>query len=156
MLQQNPLRMDYFRKYQEIVADYNLEKDRGTIEATFAQLMALYDSLDEEEQRHVREGLSEPELTLYDLLSGEKKLTNAQRDQLKSASRSLLMEISRVLATTGQWLETQQTQAEVETAILDHLFGVLPTPPFDDEDKQRVARRIYNHVASGYGSPASV
>ena len=37
MLAQNPLRMDYYRKYAEIVADYNREKDRVTIEETFAQ-----------------------------------------------------------------------------------------------------------------------
>src|SRR5438128_1218958 len=28
MLQQNPQRMDYYRKYSEIIADYNREKDR--------------------------------------------------------------------------------------------------------------------------------
>ncbi|MCX6910299.1 MAG: type I restriction endonuclease subunit R, partial [Verrucomicrobia bacterium] len=31
MLQQNPLRMDYYKKYSEIIADYNREKDRVTI-----------------------------------------------------------------------------------------------------------------------------
>ena len=36
MLARNPMRMDYSEKYQEIVADYNREKDRTTIEETFA------------------------------------------------------------------------------------------------------------------------
>ena len=35
MLAINPLRMDYQQKYEEIVADYNREKDRVTIEETF-------------------------------------------------------------------------------------------------------------------------
>ncbi len=35
------MRMDYYKKYQEIVADYNREKDRTTVEATFGQLVAL-------------------------------------------------------------------------------------------------------------------
>ena len=35
MLARNPLRMDFQRKYEEIVADYNREKDRTTIEETF-------------------------------------------------------------------------------------------------------------------------
>jgi len=30
--------MDYYRKYSEIVADYNRAKDRVTIEETFAKL----------------------------------------------------------------------------------------------------------------------
>ena len=42
MLARNPMRMDYCKKYQEIIADYNREKDRSTVEATFAQqLVAL-------------------------------------------------------------------------------------------------------------------
>jgi hypothetical protein len=36
MLARNPLRMDYYKKYQEIIADYNREKDRVTVEETFA------------------------------------------------------------------------------------------------------------------------
>ena len=42
MLAQNPQRMDYYKKYQEIIADYNREKDRVTIEETFAQPCGLH------------------------------------------------------------------------------------------------------------------
>ena len=48
MLARNPQRMDYQRKYEEIVADYNREKDRTTIEETFRRLVELVNSLDEE------------------------------------------------------------------------------------------------------------
>jgi len=41
MLAANPLRMDYYKKYQEIIADYNRDKDRITIEETFARVMDL-------------------------------------------------------------------------------------------------------------------
>jgi hypothetical protein len=30
--------MDYYKKYQDIIADYNREKDRVTVEETFAKL----------------------------------------------------------------------------------------------------------------------
>ena len=46
MLQRNPQRMDYYKKYSEIIADYNREKDRVTIEETFAKLVELAKSLD--------------------------------------------------------------------------------------------------------------
>jgi type I restriction enzyme R subunit len=46
MLAHNPMRMDYYKKYQEIIADYNREKERATVEATFAQLVALAATLD--------------------------------------------------------------------------------------------------------------
>ena len=48
MLARNPLRMDYYKKYSEIIADYNREKDRVTIEETFAQLVDFMSSLDAE------------------------------------------------------------------------------------------------------------
>jgi type I restriction enzyme R subunit len=59
MLQFNPQRMDYYKRYSEIVADYNREKDRVTIEETFARLVDLANSLDAEQRRAVAEGLSE-------------------------------------------------------------------------------------------------
>jgi type I restriction enzyme R subunit len=71
MLAHNPTRMDYYKKYQDIIADYNREKDRVTIEDTFAQLVDLAQRLDTEQQRAVREGLTEAELALFDLLLKE-------------------------------------------------------------------------------------
>jgi type I restriction enzyme R subunit len=69
MLVRNPTRMDYQRKYEEIVTAYNNEKDRATIEQTFAALIALVETLDEEELRATREGLTEDELAMFDLLA---------------------------------------------------------------------------------------
>ena len=58
MLARNPQRMDYKRKYEEIVADYNREKDRATIEETFRQLVELVNSLDEERSGRPGKGLA--------------------------------------------------------------------------------------------------
>ena len=68
MLARNPMLMDYYKKYQEIIADYNREKDRVTVERTFAKLLALVSTLDAEQMRAVQEGLSDDELALFDLL----------------------------------------------------------------------------------------
>ena len=38
--------MDYYNKYQGIIADYNREKDRATVEQTFADLLDLASKLD--------------------------------------------------------------------------------------------------------------
>ena len=45
-----------------------------------------------------------------------------------------------------RWTEKEQTQAEVETLILDHVYTVLPNPPFTEEDKQEVAKQVYQHI----------
>ncbi len=68
MLANNPQRMDYYKKYSDIIADYNREKDRVTIEDTFRQLLDLAQSLDAEQRRAAEEGLSENELALFVLL----------------------------------------------------------------------------------------
>ena len=145
MLQHNPQRMDYYRRYQEIVADYNREKDRVTIEETFARLVALANALDAEQRRAVEEGLNEDELAVFDLLKKE-NLTGAERDRAKSASKELLAEITRLVAPLSRWTEKEQTQAEVESHIQDHVFWLLPTPPFTVEEKVEVSKRLYLHV----------
>ena len=57
MLARNPQRMDYYKKYSDIIADYNREKDRVTIEDTFAKLLDLVSNLDAEQRRAAEEGL---------------------------------------------------------------------------------------------------
>jgi type I restriction enzyme R subunit len=69
MLFNNPDRINFYERYQQIIADYNGEQDHATIEKTFMELMALANSLEQEEQRYIREGFeSDEELSLYDLL----------------------------------------------------------------------------------------
>jgi type I restriction enzyme R subunit len=155
MLAKNPLRMDYYKKYQEIIADYNREKDRATVEATFTQLAELASSLDAEQRRVVEEGLSEDEYALFELLSKE-DITKTAREQLKQASRSLLTSLRDLLATMPRWTINVTTQAEVEVFIRDYLWSALPRPPFSDEDAEVLAKRVYDHVwqQSLSGEPA--
>ncbi len=96
MLARNPMRMDYQRKYEDIVANYNREKDRTTIEETFRRLVELVTAMDEEQTRAAREGLSEEELAVFDLLKKE-SLDKAARERVKQASKALLGQIESAL-----------------------------------------------------------
>jgi type I restriction enzyme R subunit len=145
MLARNPTRMDYQRKYEEIVADYNREKDRATIEETFRRLVELMNSLDEEQKRATREGLREDELALFDLLQKD-GLDKTSRERVKQASRELLASIKARLAELDRFWEKEQTKADVEVFILDEVFSTLPTPPFTPEEKKLVAANVYAHV----------
>ncbi|MBA4109653.1 MAG: type I restriction endonuclease subunit R [Leptothrix sp. (in: Bacteria)] len=145
MLALNPLRMNYEKKYQEIIAAYNQDKDRATIEDTFARLMDLANGLDAEQRRALDEGLSEDQLALFDLLLRD-NLTKAERDRIKQASRELLAGVLKVIAPLDHWTEKEQTQAEVETFILDSVYQELPDPPYTSEDKQALAALIYRHI----------
>jgi type I restriction enzyme R subunit len=145
MLARNPMRMDYYKKYQEIIADYNREKDRATVEATFAQLVALAASLDAEQRRAAEEGLTDDELALFDLLS-KADISKADRERLKQASRALLGSLQALLKPMPTWTQNTTTQAEVKVFILDNLWQSLPRPPFTDQDAEAMSDRIYDYV----------
>ncbi|MER9838233.1 type I restriction endonuclease subunit R [Mesorhizobium sp. M0145] len=145
MLARNPMRMDFQVKYEEIVAAYNREKDRATIEETFRRLVELVNSLDEEQKRAAREGLADDELALFDLLRKD-GLDKTSRERVKQASRELLASIKARLAELDRFWEKEQTKADVEVFILDEVFASLPSPPFTPEEKKLVAGNVYAHV----------
>lgn len=145
MLQRNPTRMDYYKKYQEIIANYNREKDRATVEQTFAALLEQSEALDQEQRRAVQEGLNEDELALFDLLSKE-NITKAEREKVKQASRELLDKLLAILKSMEHWTRNVQTQAEVEAFILDQVYLTLPRPPYTEDEAQSVASRVYEYV----------
>jgi len=145
MLRRNPTRMDFYLRYQEIIAAYNREKDRATVEETFARLLAFVKALDAEQQRAVAEGLSEDEQALFDLLQKE-QLSKRERERLKQASKQLLASIRAVLASLPHWTANTQTRAEVEVAIRDHLVELLPIPPYTPQDTETAYQRIYEYV----------
>ncbi|MDI6809505.1 MAG: type I restriction endonuclease subunit R [Candidatus Eisenbacteria bacterium] len=153
MLGCNPMRMDYYKKYQEIIADYNREKDRVTVEETFAKLVDLANSLDAEQRRAAEEGLSDDELALFDLLFKE-KISKADRERLKQASKAFLASLRELLQPMHDWTQNTATQAEVKVFILDNLWEALPRPLFSDEETEEVANRVYEYVwqrsASGH------
>jgi type I restriction enzyme R subunit len=145
MLAQNPQRMDYYKRYQEIIADYNREKDRVTIEETFARLVDFSQTLDAEQKRAAEEGLSEDEYALFQMLFKE-TVSKADRERLKLASRGLLAALRTHVQPMPNWTRNTQTQADVKMFILDNLYTSLPRPPFSDEETETLAGHIYEFV----------
>ena len=89
MLADNPTRTNFQTHYEEIVAAYNGEKDRVTIEATFEALLKFVAALDDEASRAMREGLDDATLTLFDLLK-KPDLSKSDIDRIKKVAVSLL------------------------------------------------------------------
>jgi type I restriction enzyme, R subunit len=102
-------------------------------------------SLDEEEMRAAREGMSEDEQALFDLFKKD-NLDNTSRERLKQASRELLASLKERLAELDRFWEKEQTKGEVEVLITDKVYASLPTPPFTAEEKKLIADSIYAHV----------
>jgi type I restriction enzyme R subunit len=121
------------------------EKDRATVEATFAQLLELASSLDAEQRRAAEEGLSDDELALFDLLF-KSQVSKADRERLKQASKALLESLKGVLHTMSDWAQTEATRAEVRVFILDTLYRSLPRPPYTESETEEIASSIYDYV----------
>jgi type I restriction enzyme, R subunit len=101
--------------------------------------------MDNELQRHVREGLSEDELALFDLLLKE-GISKADREKVKQASKELLASLQGLLRSMPNWTKNTKTQADVKIFILDKLYTSLPRPPFTDQETDQSAERLYDFV----------
>jgi len=84
-------------------------------------------------------------VNIFDLLK-RADLTKADREKVKAASQGLLASLRAKLAPLQSWTKKEQTQGEVESFILDYVYNNIPTPPFNDEEKQSIAKLTYNHI----------
>lgn len=107
--------------------------------------MDLLAALDVEQQRAVQEGLSEDQLALFDLVQ-RGDMSKTDRERIKQASRDLLAGVQAVTAPLDRWTEKEQTQAEVESFILDQVYLSLPEPPYTVGDKTEVAQLVYRYI----------
>lgn len=147
MVRENPSRLHYGEKLQELIDRYN--QGSKNIEEFFEELKKLAASLTEEEQRAVREGMTEEELAVFDLLTKpDPVLTKAQEAQVRSVVRELLGTLKRELLVLD-WKQRQTTRAGVQVAIEVALDRGLP----DAYDRALFARKtaaVFEHVFSAY------
>ena len=126
MVAENPGRMDYYERYQVIISNYNGEQDRASIEKTFTELINLAQSLDDEQQRYIREGFTtEEELYVYDILF-KPELSKAEIKKIKEVSTELLQKIKTIISVSDHWSDKQETMASVDNVIRDILWAELP------------------------------
>lgn len=153
MLFNNPDRINYYERYQQIITDYNSEQDRATIEKTFMDLMDLANSMNQEEQRYVREGFtSDEELSLYDMLFRE-DLTKAEIKKIKEVATDLLQKIKAKIAELDHWTDKQETKAAVDNLIRDTLWAELPES-YDELSISFYRQQIYEYVYTRYRNVA--
>jgi type I restriction enzyme R subunit len=126
LIAQNPLRTDLQRHYEEIVADYNREKDRVTIENTFAALLKFVQELDDEESRAMR---------------------------IKKVATELLAALKAEKLRIENWREKEATRDAVQVTIENFLWADntgLPAPAYSEEDVKTKSRDVYRHIHRVY------
>ena len=124
------------------------EKDRATIEATFAALLKLVRDLDEEQQRAVREGLGDGEtLALYDLLL-KPDLSKAEIKRIKKVAVGLHDVLEAEVTRVQDFYAKQTTRDAMKTRIHDYLYDETSGLPesFDLEEIDTKAEAVFAHI----------
>jgi type I restriction enzyme R subunit len=150
LVDRNPTRADYLSTFEELIESYNAGS--RNIEEMFQELLALSRELSEEQQRHVRELLTEDELTIFDILTRPgPELTTAERDEVKKVSRVLLDKLKAAIVL--DWRQKAQARARVRLAIEDTLDEGLPTS-YTPELYNRKVSAVFEHVYERFPSVA--
>ncbi len=113
------------------------------------ELMNLANTLDQEEQRYVREGFSsDEELSLYDMLFRE-DLSKNDIKKIKEVATTLLEKIKSKIRELDHWTDKQETKAAIDNLIRDTLWAELPEN-YDEKSISEYRTRIYEYVCTRY------
>jgi type I restriction enzyme R subunit len=125
MLKQNATRVDFAERLRRIIQDYNA--GGASNESYFEELLKFTRDLRAESERHVREGLTEDELEIYDLLKQD-KMTQAEEKRVKLAAKSLLERLTQAQpkVLVQEWFKDTTSKRRVETAVEAVLHEHLP------------------------------
>ena len=153
MVRLNRTRADYLERFEALIDAYN--NGSRNIDEIFSDLIALTQVLTEEQDRHVRENLSEEELTIFDILTRPGPgLSTDERDEVKKVARELLKRLNALLVLG--WRQKIQSRAKVRIAIEDTLDEGLPRA-YTKELFVRKTEVLFEHLYEAYqGDGASV
>jgi type I restriction enzyme, R subunit len=143
---QNPTRTHLVERFRKMIAEYNAGS--LNVERLFDELLKFVQDLNEEDSRAVREGLSEEELAIFDVLTKPAPdLSATETDLVKRVARSLLDTLTREKLVLD-WRLKERAKAAVRSAIQQALDD-LP-PAFDDALWQTKVEKTYEWVYEHY------
>jgi len=152
LMAQNPLRTDFQQHYEQIVHEYNREKDRATIEQTFEELFRIEKELGEEERRAVREGLDEESLAIFDLLR-KPDLSAKDIKRIKKVAEELLDNLKSRIKEIDHWRDRETTRDAVKNEIYNFLYSDatgLPEDLYTEDDVEGKTDEVFQHVYRVY------
>ncbi|HFE36983.1 MAG TPA: DUF3387 domain-containing protein, partial [Gammaproteobacteria bacterium] len=137
---------------EEIVEEYNLEKDRVTIEKTFEALLILVKELDKEATRAMREQLDVETLVFFDMLK-KPDLSKKDINKIKKVSCKLLETLKAEKLNIDNWREKESTRDAVRQRIYDYLYDEntgLPVDSYEEEEISGLTDSLFSHVYRAY------
>jgi len=142
----NRTRTDFAQKFEELIESYNAGS--RSIEELFEELLKLSQSLTDEQERHVRENMTEEELVLFDILTRPApELKPEERAEVKKVARELLHRLKELLVLN--WRQKLSARARLKDAIEDTLDTGLPRAYTPDLYKQKCSA-VFEHVYECY------
>jgi type I restriction enzyme R subunit len=149
MVQQNPIRLEFYEKYQKIIEAYNQGKDIQAVQKAFDDLNDfMQNDLAPEMERAMREELDEETLAIFDLLK-KPELTPAEEKKVKEVAKQTLATLKEEKLKIERWRESTQVTAQVKTMI-DHSLQWLPQDPYPDEELNIRSLLVYQHIYANY------
>jgi type I restriction enzyme R subunit len=146
LIRLNKTRADFQSKFEELIESYNAGS--RNIEDLFNELVALSRTLSEEEQRHVREQMTEEELVVFDILTRPApELSTEERAEVKKVAKLLLVRLKELLIL--DWRKRQSARARVEDTIKDLLDSGLPRAYSTDLYQQKCSA-MFEHFYENY------
>lgn len=126
MVNQNSTRTAFSERFKNLINRYNAGGSEN--EDYYEKLLQLLEDMKKENTRANIEGLSEEELELYDLLVKDKKLTKAEEQAVKLASKNLFNKLSAEKSElfVVDWYKDEQPYAVVKSEIQKVLDKDLP------------------------------
>lgn len=125
MLAQNTTRIDFLQRLQSVIDAYN--SGATATENYYEELSAFAETLKEEAERHIREGLSEDELELFDLLKKD-TMTQEETQRVKLSAKRLLKRLleEHPKLLVQDWFKDRQSMQQVRSEIERVLDEALP------------------------------
>ena len=149
MMQDNPLRLEFYDRYQEIIKEYNQGKSLEDTINAFNNLNDFIKDLNEEDARAIKENLDEESLAIFDLLRVGKVLNKEEIKEVKKVSVDVLKKLKAEKLSLERWRESRQITAQVKTIIFDTLQW-LPQQTYSDTDVSEKTIQVYQHIYSCY------
>ena len=154
MMKENPLRLEFYEHYQEIIKKYNQGKSLEDTMKAFNDLNNFIKDLNFEDARAVREQLDPESLAIFDLLRNGKSLPLIETNQVKKVAVDTLGKLKEEKLKIERWRESRQIAAQVRTIIFDHLQW-LPQDSYTDQDVSEKTTQVYQHIFATYPGGAN-
>ncbi|MGD1901731.1 MAG: type I restriction endonuclease subunit R [Geitlerinemataceae cyanobacterium] len=143
MLDRNRTRRDFADRLQSIIDNYNAQSSDA--DANFEELLKFAEALREEEERHIRLGLSEDELEIYDLLR-KAKMTQAEEQKVRLAAKVLLQRLTdeQPKVLVQDWYKDSQTRLSVRHQVATVLAEHLPKTAYTKEQFFETRDKVFD------------